>query len=96
MSGRMAEAVRLGAGEALVRVSKYGPDLATPEQWQALVKHRQRDKVWGVGLHADPEQAMVLAVESFVARHTPKPTRTRVRAPAQPPARTRVRTRVKA
>ena len=62
MTPTLSEAIRAkfagGADEILVRVSSYGPDRITPSQYQAIVRYRDRTKVWGVCVHADAETAL--------------------------------------
>ena len=86
--------IEAGACEFLLRVCQMGPDLETPEKWQALVKHWNANLAWGSKVGTDPVEAMRCARENFLQHHgtpTPKP-RKRTRAPA-PRTRTRVRKR---
>ena len=59
-----------GADEILVRVSSYGPDRITPSQYQAIVRYRDRTEVWGVGVHADSETALLKALDMSVEETT--------------------------
>lgn len=58
-----------GAEEIVIRVSRYdGPNLDKPVAYQAIVKGRNRNRVWGVGVMASPVAALTRAIEDFRGR----------------------------
>jgi len=57
-----------GADEIVIRVSRYGDDLDNPACFQALVKGRDKHRVWGVGMKANPVAALKDAIAEFYAR----------------------------
>lgn len=59
------ETAKLGLAEVAVRVSRYGPKLEKPEQYQAIAKHRDATRAWGVGVCADPIDALTEALTKF-------------------------------
>lgn len=58
-----------GADEIVIRVSNYGPDAETPDQWQAIVRHRIASKPWGVGVESTPAAATQAALKAFMRLH---------------------------
>lgn len=57
-----------GAEEIVIRVSRYADDNETPAAYQAIVKHRDRRRIWGVGITSDPVTALMKAISEFYAR----------------------------
>ena len=89
------QCVEAGAVDFLVRVSGYDWSNGgqVPNQWQAIIKHRDATKPWGVGVDADFFEASKKAHHNFLQLHTEeKKPRKRTRAPA-PRVRTRARAR---
>lgn len=86
------EAIALGASEFITRTAPPWKD-GRPTQWQALVRHTDARKSWGVGVSDDPEKAEQLALDAFVLLHSrnTEEQQPRVRVRARP--RQRVRTR---
>lgn len=72
---QLKEAVlRDGLQELTVRVSRYGPDMKTPEAWQAIAKYRERAAgPWGVGIRATPEAAIEAALAEGLKPKSPIP-----------------------
>ena len=54
-----------GAEEVVVRVSRYAEDGVTPVCYQAIAKSRDRTKVWGVGIGANPVLCIERAISEF-------------------------------
>lgn len=55
--------------EIVIRVSRYeGPNLDQPAAFQAVVKGRNRMRVWGVGVMASPVAALTRAIADFHGR----------------------------
>lgn len=61
----------LGVDEIVVRVTQYDykkqreHPFGLPKEWQAVVKHRDRRRVWGVGIAGDPDTALEKAIAAF-------------------------------
>lgn len=73
--------IELGADEFICRSCETDIHV-TPNKvrkWQALVKHMNRTKVWGVGIHEDAQQAQNLACRDFINKHGAVPVRRRRR-----------------
>ena len=69
LEAHIAEAVRRdGLCELILRVSQYGHLSAAmdePAAWQAIAKYSKRvSGPWGVGVRADPVQAVLAALEA--------------------------------
>lgn len=58
-----------GADEIVLRVSRYADGLRTPACFQAIVKHRNRNLVWGIGMGPAPAGALRAAFENFKERN---------------------------
>lgn len=56
-----------GAQEVILRVSRWDGD--KPACYQALVKHRDASRVWGVGIAPNPVVALNRAIREFYARN---------------------------
>ncbi len=54
-----------GVDEIVVRICRYEADMETPAAFQAVVRGRDRTRVWGVGIRANPVAALSRAVQSF-------------------------------
>lgn len=66
-----------GCDEIVIRVSSYEKDLVTPASFQAIARGRDRTKVWGVGVRANPVAALHGCIESFFRpADEPAPTET--------------------
>lgn len=83
--------------EISIRAASYDPPT-----WQAIIKRRDKTKPWGVGVHADPAEALRLAygrlANDLRDPAPPKTARTRQRPAAAPPApapTVRTRTRIR-
>ena len=63
-----------GAEEIVIRVARYEKDCVTPASFQALVKHRDRTIVWGIGCTADPVTSLMRAIHTFYVRNAPWPS----------------------
>jgi hypothetical protein len=67
----LRDLVVLGVDDVTVRVTRYdhkkraGHPFGLPVQWQAIVKHRDRNRVWGVGIAGDPDTALEKAIAAF-------------------------------
>lgn len=59
------------AAELVIRVSEYGKDLKTPVRFQAIVRHRNANKPWGVAVDVLPSRAAQGALNAFMALHGP-------------------------
>ena len=55
------------ADEIVLRVSSYNFDTDpwTPTSYQAIVRHRDRTKCWGVGIRSNPVAALSAAIADF-------------------------------
>ena len=62
-----------GAEEIVLRVSRYGDDLKTPEAYQCIIRHRDRRHPGGVGIRSNPVSAVAAAITSFFRTPTPPP-----------------------
>jgi hypothetical protein len=81
-SADVATLIASGMDEITVRVSQYDRAMVAT-QWQALVKFANRQKPWGVGVAATPEEALTTAVGHALAlvsgQTSTAPVRVRVR-----------------
>ena len=51
--------------EIVIRISSYKDDGVTPASFQAIARGRDRTKVWGVGVRANPVSALKGCIDSF-------------------------------
>lgn len=70
---RRALSAGVKADEIVLRVSGYEADMVTPSVFQAIVRFRDRGKAWGVGVHAEPDKALVEALDKALAMASPAP-----------------------
>lgn len=76
--------VALGADEVVLRSCETDIHQKPNKviKWQCVVRHMNRTKAWGVGVHEDPGEASRLAFEKFIKLHQPaKPQARRRRRP---------------
>lgn len=54
-----------GADEIVLRVSRYEPDGKTPACYQCIVRGSNRNRLWGLGISANPVAALSRAMQTF-------------------------------